>query len=158
MIKQNDVAAYLNQLKDTLQSYYGERLMSLAVFGSLARDGFKHSHSDIDLLVVLKDPLPSHFKRNKEFLEAEGKLSETVMSDKLSPVIRSVKEITAGTPLMLDMTEEIIILYDKEQILKKSLLDLTRRLRRLNAKRIFRGDRWYWILKPDIQWGEVFTI
>jgi hypothetical protein len=35
---------------------------------------------------------------------------------------------------------------------------LRSRLKEIGAKKITRGGRWYWILKPDIKRGEVVKI
>jgi predicted nucleotidyltransferase len=46
----------LQNFKQHCQQQYGQRLVKLVLFGSQARGDFKPS-SDIDVLVVLKDPL-----------------------------------------------------------------------------------------------------
>lgn len=38
------------------------------------------------------------------------------------------------------------------------LKNLKKRLAKLEAKRIERGERWYWLLKPDYKQGEIFKI
>jgi hypothetical protein len=35
---------------------------------------------------------------------------------------------------------------------------LRKRLTELGAKRVWRGNAWYWILKPDLRPGEVFEL
>lgn len=42
--------------------------------------------------------------------------------------------------------------------LRGVLEDLKRRLEELGAKRVWVGDKWYWVLKPDIKFGEVVEI
>ena len=42
--------------------------------------------------------------------------------------------------------------------LAEYLTRLQARLRELGARRIRRGNAWYWELKPDLKPGEVFTL
>jgi hypothetical protein len=76
----------------------------------------------------------------------------------LSPVLKTPGEITDGLPLLLDMVEDAVILYDRENFLKNRLNILRANLARLGARRIWRGDHWFWDLKPDYQRGEVFEV
>lgn len=56
-----------------VKSYYGQRLVTLAVFGSVGR-GSQRADSDIDLLLVC-DPLPAgRMRRIKEFNKVEEQL------------------------------------------------------------------------------------
>ncbi|MHA1710622.1 MAG: nucleotidyltransferase domain-containing protein, partial [Candidatus Freyarchaeota archaeon] len=61
----------VRRVLDRLLSSFGDRLVSLVVFGSVAR-GDARRDSDLDLLVVI-DGLPrSRFKRFDVFMEALG--------------------------------------------------------------------------------------
>jgi hypothetical protein len=96
-------------------------------------------------------------KRMEEFIEnVEDKL-ETVPFY-ISPIIKTPEEASHGSPLFLDMVYDSIILYDKDGFFKHVIDRLRHRLEELGSKRVFRGNRWYWILKPDIRHGEVFEI
>lgn len=75
-----------------------------------------------------------------------------------SPIILSVEEALKIRPIYLDMVEDAIILYDKNGFFSRILNRLRRRLKELGAKRIWVGDKWYWMLKPDIKFGEVVEI
>jgi uncharacterized protein len=61
----------LNQLKRYLEALYVDRLVSLILFGSQARQEATEA-SDIDVLIVLMAPLdvPTERKRLSEFLAA----------------------------------------------------------------------------------------
>jgi hypothetical protein len=56
------------------------------------------------------------------------------------------------------MVEDAVILYDKDGFFSRVMDRLRGRLRELGARRIWVGDRWYWMLKPDIKFGEVVNI
>jgi hypothetical protein len=139
---------------------YGERLISLAVFGSIAR-GTMRPDSDIDLLLVV-DPLPQgRIARVREFEAIEAKVADTIERTQregihtiLSPVIRTPAEVSQGSPLFLDMTDQAWILYDQSHFLRDYLDALSARLAVLGAKRIHSGGSYYWLLKPDFKPGE----
>jgi len=61
-------------------------------------------------------------------------------------------------PLLLDVTEDGIILYD-DGLMANKLRELRERLQALGSKRVrTRSGKWYWILKPDIKPGEIVQI
>jgi len=61
--------------------------------------------------------------------------------------------------LFLDLTEEAIILYDKNQFLEKTLMELKARLLSRGARRILTDKgNWYWDLKPDYKFGDLVEI
>ncbi|MCR4438387.1 MAG: nucleotidyltransferase domain-containing protein [bacterium] len=143
---------------------YGERLVSVAVFGSVGR-GTARPDSDIDLLIVAS-PLPdgrlaraTEFEGVERLLRAEvAALHEAGVTAELSPVFKTPEELAAGSPLLLDMVEDARILYDRGRVLEAALMRLRERLQKLGARRIWRGDAWYWDLKPDYRPGEVFEL
>ncbi|ADC66546.1 DNA polymerase beta domain protein region [Ferroglobus placidus DSM 10642] len=152
------------KLVDLLKRKFRERLISVAVFGSVAR-GEARKDSDIDVLVVIENPPKSRIRRQLEFAEAEKDLEN--LKDELidkgyfidfSPLILSPEEVKNHPPILLDMVEDAIILYDKNDFLRKTLENLKEKLRKLGAKRVRIGKRWYWILKPDYKFGEVIEI
>lgn len=69
------------------------------------------------------------------------------------------EEVLRLPTLLLDLTEDGIVLYDEESFLERTLTRLKARLSELNAKRVFIGeDSWYWDLKPDYKFGEVIEL
>ena len=63
-IKNKQLFVLLNELKCGLVELYGDRLFSLILFGSHAR-GEATSESDIDVMVVLGDPVNAVEERAK---------------------------------------------------------------------------------------------
>ena len=63
-----------------------------------------------------------------------------------------------GSPLFLDMVDDARILLDRGDFFQRELNGLRERLARLGARRIWKGNAWYWDLKPDYTPGEVFEI
>lgn len=144
------------------EEVYGERLITVAIFGSTGR-GTARPDSDVDLLLIA-DPLPlGRMRRVEEFEKVERRLAELVPSElgavpPLSPVLKTPGEVGQGSPLFLDMTDDARILLDRESFFSRKLDRLRARLAELGARRIWRGNAWYWDLKPDYRPGEVFDL
>jgi predicted nucleotidyltransferase len=156
--------ALLDALLAELQAHYGRRLVACAVFGSVGR-GTPRYDSDIDLLLVVRDLPRGRFNRVEEFLPVEARLEPALKAVDpgcapiaLSPVFKSPEEVEAGSPLFLDMVEDARILCDPEGFLAGYLDRLRARLAQLGARRIRRGNAWYWELKPDLKPGEIFAL
>ncbi len=158
---------YEQLLADVLaaaRSHYGPRLRALAVFGSVGR-GTPRPDSDIDLLLVADDLPDGRMPRMAEFERVETAVRPRLveagragLNPSLSPVIKTPAEVNAGSPLLLDMTEDARTIFDPDGVLEGALAGLRARLARLGARRVWRGDAWYWDLKPDYRPGEVFEI
>ena len=143
---------------------YGERLVSLAVFGSVGR-GTPGFDSDLDFLVIARDLPAGRMKRIREFDLVEERLAPFIDSLKregidtsLSPIIKSPEEASLGSPLFLDMVEDARILFDADGFFAGILARLNGRLKELGSRRVRLGNAWYWVLKPDFKAGEVFEI
>ncbi|BFH73197.1 hypothetical protein SJAV_11410 [Sulfurisphaera javensis] len=77
----------------------------------------------------------------------------------LSPITKSKDEAIHFTPLYLDMIEDAVIIYDKDNFMEKVLNRISEELRKLGAKRVWLSDRaWYWDLKPNYKFGDVIEI
>ncbi|MCA6604126.1 MAG: nucleotidyltransferase domain-containing protein [Pseudanabaena sp. 42896M_M3] len=63
-IKNKQLFVLLNELKSSLVELYGDRLFSMILFGSHAR-GEATSESDIDVMVVLADPVDAVAERSR---------------------------------------------------------------------------------------------
>jgi len=156
--------AILDALRKECVDFYGKRLVSAAVFGSVAR-GAMRPDSDIDLLLVV-DGLPKgRMPRISEFDAIESRLepilqkaAEHGVHTSLSPVFKTREELEYGSPLFLDMTDSVLILHDPDSVLRDYLEKLTRRLLALGSRRIRKGGGSYWLLKPDLKPGEDFTL
>lgn len=154
----------LAHLLEKLEEHYGSRLVACAVFGSVGR-GTPRQDSDIDLLIVARDLPRGRLRRVEEFLPVEAAIEPDLKAAVpvgaaivLSPVFKTPEEFEAGSPLFLDMVEDARILFDPDGFLSRCLEGLRARLQKLGARRIRRGNAWYWDLKPDLKPGEVFTL
>lgn len=157
-------ARLLDQVRDALIRHYGSRLVAAAVYGSVGR-GTPREDSDVDLLIVARDLPPGRTSRVEEFLPVEAGLEAALRactpggaSVMLSPVFKTPAEVERGSPLFLDMVDDARILYDPEGFLAARLDRLRARLAELGARRIWRGNAWYWDLKPNLKPGEIITL
>jgi predicted nucleotidyltransferase len=147
-----------------LRSFYGERLVCVAVFGSVARET-QNFFPDLDLFIVVRDLPAGRIKRIRQFEAVEEKVAPFLKSlqkngiyTDLSAILKTPAEVEQGSPLFLDMVEDARILFDRDGFFAAVLEKLRKRLTELGAKRVWRGNAWYWILKPDLRPGEVFEL
>lgn len=149
-------------LREKILNFYQERLISLALFGSVARKKF-NENSDIDILIICENFPPGRFLRVSEFVNIEKKLESYLKSLELekmfiSPIFKTKEEALKGSPLFLDMIDDCLILYDNNDFFLNILKNLKDNLEKLGAKRIWNGNSWHWKLKSDYKFGEVFKI
>lgn len=151
----------LNELLDNLKVYFD--LVSFVVYGSVARGNAKKD-SDVDILIIVNN-LPDRYEMFKIFDKAEEAIFDKIKELRkdgyyvfLSPVIKSREDARLITPLYLDMVEDAIILYDKDEFFTKIIRKLKKRLDELKAERVILGNKWYWRLKKDYRFGEVIRI
>ncbi len=155
---------FIDTLRRALEHVYGEALVSVSLFGSVARRSARPD-SDIDLFLVVNglprgrrarlatfDPVECAIRLARQSLAATGSVTEVM------PILRTPEEIRNPSPLMLDLTEDAVLLLDRDAILTRSLDDLRQRLRRLGSRRVFDAEGWYWDLKPDYRRGEIVEI
>lgn len=143
---------------------YGDRLVSVVLYGSVARGTMRHD-SDVDLLIVARDLPAGRMKRVREFEAVEKAVAEDIglaasdgIHTTLSPVLKTPEEVAAGSLLFLDMVEDARVLYDQAGFFAQQLARVQQRLVELGAKRVWKGNAWYWDLKPNFRPGEVFEL
>jgi len=155
-----EIEQLLKRLLGVCQSFYGDRLVSLVIFGSVGR-GTPRSDSDVDILVVA-DPLPDgRIPRVREFDAVERSVATGGPADsahRLSPIFKTPAEVRRGSPLFLDMLDDGRLLYDRGGFFAGQLAALKTRLDKLGSKRIWKDDAWYWDLKPDYKPGDEIVL
>lgn len=149
---------------NAVQAVYGDRLVSVVVYGSVAR-GTMRFDSDVDLVVVAPGLPKGQPRRRVEFRQVERlvdpemrRLAGLGIETDLSVVFKTPEEVEIGSPLFFDMVEDARILFDRDGVFATRLDRLRRRMAELGSKRVWRGNAWYWDLKPDYKPGEVFEI
>jgi predicted nucleotidyltransferase len=147
-----------------LLSLLGERLVAIVLFGSVARQDCTPT-SDIDLLIIAADLPRGHFARKRQLAAADRAFEKELaaaeaegIETRLARIVRTPAEAERIIPLYLDMTEDAVLLYDRDGFFAGILARLRASLRRLGARRIQQGKTWYWDLKPDFKPGDVIEI
>lgn len=139
---------YAAKAKDALR----DQIVSVALFGSVAR-GQAGPGSDIDIFVVLQEA-PSGMLSRRRLLdpvresltpELERLWKQGIYVDFVE-VIRTRSEAGEYHPLYLDMSQEAIMLYDRDQFLETLLAMVKEQLERDGAERKVMGNFWYWDL------------
>lgn len=146
------------------REHYGSRLVAVAIFGSVGR-GTPRADSDVDVLIVAEHLPDGRVARADEFRAVETALAPQLKDARrvgvtalLSPVFKTPEEIEHGSPLLLDMTDDARLLFDRAEFLAHALARLKARLLELGARRIWKGNAWLWDLKPDYRPGEEFDL
>jgi len=154
----------LRLLEEETRKYYRARLVSFVIFGSVGRETYR-SDSDIDILLIVKNLPVGRRKRITEFMAIEKRLGRELdelkkreINIELSPILKTPEEALGGSPLFLDMVEDAKVVYDRGKFFESIMTNLKARLKALGAKRCWKGNAWYWDLKPDYRPKDVFHI
>ncbi len=113
----------LEEIKEKAVEHYGERLVSLVVFGSVA-GGRATPESDVDLLIVLKEKPKSSYRTYMDFYDnVESKLkSLESLKIRISPIFLKETSLKENLPWLWDT--EFIILHDKDGFFQEFLKKL----------------------------------
>lgn len=145
----------IKEFVELLKKSLKRDLISVIVFGSYVKGSMKEG-SDIDFLIIVEKEKKSYFEMLKPIMEAEKKLKSKVY---LSYIILSKKEARKNRWIYLDMIENSIILYDKNQFFNNILKKFNERLKKLGTKKVkLKNGRYYWDIKPDLKFGGIFKI
>lgn len=163
---QKEYVKLVEEYCSATKNHFGNRLISIYLFGSVAR-GEAKPDSDIDILIVA-DALPIDIgMRIKEtnyihdFLkksEAYISLRKSNVSGLISDVFFTPEEIKRHPPILLDIVDDGIALYDRNSFLSNELKLLKHRLEAQKARKVETEKGHFWILKPDVKFGEVVEI
>jgi len=154
----------LTKLVLLMKEFLGEDLLSVVLYGSIAR-GKGTVGSDLDLIVV-------HKKCGKnmamEFAKMIQELRESneyrlLKKQGLSPYPYSIfideSKLKKHPWILLDVLDDGIILLDKNEILAQELKKIRARLKELGSKKVFlENGKWYWNLKPDWKPGDIIEL
>jgi nucleotidyltransferase len=158
---QEPYKSLLEELTKLLQEEFQDKLISVVLYGTIAR-GDNRKDSDIDLLLVIKDLPKTITERVILFDKVERKLDDDILKlmDEgyyvtFSPIPKTPEEAMRFSPIYMDMTEDAIILYDKNDFFRKVLEKTEKRLKELGFERVRLSEKsWYW-RKRDYELGEV---
>ncbi|MEM2925792.1 MAG: nucleotidyltransferase domain-containing protein, partial [Methanocellales archaeon] len=120
-LAQSEYEKLIEEYIALMKMHFGERLRSICLFGSVAR-GNAAANSDIDILVVADD-LPeeiglriketSYIHQKLKTGEGYSSLRALGKSGLISDLYFTPNEIEKHPPILLDIAEDGIILYDE---------------------------------------------
>jgi len=164
MDEQQLVQTMMDRLLQRLLEELGGNLVSVVLYGSVARGSFRPD-SDIDLLLVFEELPPRRFARYSlihPFLEeAERCVSQDWKSGRhhrFSTILKTREEARHTSRYYVDMTTDAVLLYDRDGFFGGVLDRLRARMKELGSRKIAIGDRWYWDWKPDYRFGELIEL
>ena len=149
---------------DACVAVYGERLVGVVVFGSVARQTMRPD-SDIDLLVVA-DPLPrGRVPRMDEFRKVEDLVAPALedarsrsVTTRLAPILRTPADLDRSGFVLYDIACDGAVVHDRDGRIEAHMAGVRERLKRRGAeRRSFRGAR-YWVLEPSVRPGQVVEL
>ncbi|WP_447973284.1 nucleotidyltransferase domain-containing protein [Nitrospira sp. Kam-Ns4a] len=161
---QAQLLAFARDYAEALKGLLGEQLVSVVLFGSVAR-GEAGPYSDIGMLIVV-EVLPKGRFASKALLSALDPMVEERLAaleaqgyfPRLTRLIKTKAEASQVIPLYLDMTEDAKLLHDRDEFFSSVLDRLRNRLLELGTVRKYRGQVRYWDLKSDLVAGGRFEL
>ncbi len=149
--------AQADKFTHLLKGHFGDKLVSVVLFGSVAR-GDATEESDIDLLAVIKGLPPGRYIRHQALdsiykkFEAEGNLTT------LNCHLKTPEEAQKIRILYLDFPQDAKILYDTNDFFKRVIERVAAKIKEMGAIRKKWGKFYYWDLKPGGSAEETFEI
>ena len=150
-----------------LIEYFREKLVSIILFGSVARGGARE-YSDVDLLVIAEDLPEKYSDRVKilvDILDNDLKniryrlWIERRKYPLVDVILLNKEEAYTRHPFYLDIIHDAITIYDRDSFMRKRIDELREKLMELGSRRVELPDgRYYWIIKPSIKWGETLEL
>jgi hypothetical protein len=153
---------FIEALLERITSYYGNRLISLVIFGSYAR-GENRLNSDLDLLLILDSKQKiGRLKLQGEFVDqVEIPLEKKTPSlwkegiySEISSIILFQDQAQHFLPIYLDMVDHHMIVFDRNNFFEKVLGDVKTKMNRWGSRKKEIGGHWYWEIRPGLGWEE----
>jgi len=158
------VQTLIKRFVERLREEFGDNLVSVVLYGSVARGDYRPD-SDIDLLLIFEELPRGAFARRDMVSwlerEVEGEIPQRLEEGQyhgFTTILKTREEARHTVPYYLDMTTDAVILYDKDHFFSGVLDRLRARMKELGSKKVYIGDKWYWDLKPNLEFGEIIEL
>lgn len=123
----SDIKTYINAFVS--EAALDSSVMGLLLFGSVARGEF-NKHSDIDVLVVVKGRAMSSFERVDDMINrvelAREPLVKRGLYLRIRPLLLSTEELSNFRPIYLDILEDGVVLFERNDTIFNFLNDIRR--------------------------------
>lgn len=156
-LQQQGLDAIVRAVPSLLIEAYGERLLAVVLFGSIAR-GTAGPLSDSDWLVVLRErgsqPREDHLGCAEALAALQPMLAEARkhgINGEPQFHLRSAAEAEQGGPFFLDLCHDGRVVHDPDGWATEFLARYRQRLRDQGSVRVPWGDGWYWRLTPEVR-------
>lgn len=161
---QHSLLVLSQQYACVAEDVLGDNLISVVLFGSVARSEAR-LNSDINLLIVCRQLPQGAFQRQallepvRQQLQAELEpLWQQRCYVDFTELLKDETEAQQQRLLYLDMTEDAVFLFDRDNFFADVLARLRKRLSELGSQRKQLGNIRYWDLKPDFEPGEQIVL
>lgn len=134
-----NIEATLEQIVAAVREEYGDRLLSVVLFGSQARGG-ADTFSDIDLLIIVTG-LPSNWRERKKHLRSIK--SRLAINGRLEIFLADPEEIRSAlanaSPLMFEIHDAHRLIYDPQAFFAREMKKFALSLKSWQAKKRAEG-------------------
>lgn len=148
-----------SRIVEAYRAYLGDRLVSIVLFGSRAREDYIET-SDFDILIIASHLPERHLARmgyiRKPLLNFE---------EKVSIIAKTPEEFdSCFPPLYLDIAMDGKILVDKDEFMEKRLRKIRNIVEASALKRVKLGNEYFWRWespkKPgwELDWGGLVEV
>ena len=157
---------YLYNFVKLLKENYKEHLLSIILFGSVARGKWTHE-SDIDLLIIFSNDLSintainskltaiiSNYERKLKLKNSRGERLFSTIQD----ISLSLKDLDTFRTIFYDIAMDGIILVDRNEIGFHFIEKLKKRIEEKGLKRIFINENDYYWERGNVKFGEIIEL
>ena len=156
---------YLYNFVNLMKEDYKEKLISIILFGSVAR-GKWNNESDIDLLIIFSNKISKKTTKNNRLTkiisdyERNSKLRNS-KGDRLFSTIQEItlvlKDFHTFRTIFYDIAMDGIILFDRNQTGFHFLKKIKKRIEEKGLRRVFiKENDYYW--ERNVKFGEIIEL
>lgn len=157
---------YLLSFLSVLKIKFGNNLLSLVVFGSVAR-GKWSNNSDIDILLIFSENYLDKRKLSEILADIKIKFYEkNEIKNKdginlytpIQEIALFLKDLDNFRTLYYDIAMDGIILFDKNDTTQEFITKIKKRIKENNIKRIYINDNNFYWKRGKIKFGEIIEL